>query len=707
MTLSTEDRSARHDNCSAGYAGIFSLSVATALLAPSIAWAQAEIPVTDLSNETPVDLGTLVMTATGFEQNVENAPASISVVPAEALEGERFTDLTDALNGVQGVVTTGIANEDDIFIRGLPGEYTLILVDGRRQGTRESRTNGSSGFEQSFVPPPAAIERIEIVRGPMSSLYGSDSIGGVINIITKPVADSWTGEITVGTDMPEDDDFGDEQTLSFYASGPLIGERLGLQIWGRKLDRDGSEVEGAEFEADEHDVTGRLTFAATPDHRFYAEYGTTELDNTEPNALGFRKYSRDHAAIGYDGYVAGWGIDMDLQRETGERTIFARETTDLAFAEDLRSPEIETTVFDLSAARQLEFRGFHTVTVGYQRIDAELTDQNPGTGIESDEIFDIGQQALYLEDEWRLTPRFALTGGVRLNRHDEYDDTWTPRLYAVLNATDALTVKGGVSTGFKAPNIREVAPGYLYTTGGGGCLLDPTSAQPCGVIVGDPDLKAETSTNYELGVLYGQDRWSFGATYFHNELDDKIANARVFNDDGSYALLPQDPRYTLFYHYNIGEAEIDGVELTASWQPTDRIALRGTYTYTDSEQLNGDYVGLPLARTPEHLASLRVDYETALAGLDLWGAATYHGTEVNAGFRIGEDGSAITNDEGEILARKYGAYTLLDAGLSYEVTDNVSLNGAIYDLLDEEIAADEFGTVRAGRSLWLGATTRF
>src|SRR5690606_12674404 len=127
----------------------------------------------------------LVVTAAGFEQNVKDALASITEITREELEKGAFNDLTDALKEVQGVTVTGAANENDILIRGLPGNYTLILVDGKRQNTRNSRPNGSSGLEQSFIPPISAIERIEIVRGPMSSLYGSDAMGGVINIITR------------------------------------------------------------------------------------------------------------------------------------------------------------------------------------------------------------------------------------------------------------------------------------------------------------------------------------------------------------------------------------------------------------------------------------------------------------------------------------------------------------------------------------------
>lgn len=661
----------------------------------------------DVSGEAPVFLGTIVVTASGFEQNVAEAPASISVVPGEDLVNEQVTDLSDALRGVQGVVTTGTANEDDIYIRGLPGEYTLILVDGRRQGTRESRVNGSSGYEQSFIPPAAAIERIEVVRGPMSSLYGSDAIGGVINIITKPVPDEWGGEVTASTSLPEDDAFGAEQQLGFYAGGPLLADRLGLQVWGRGLDRDGSDVEGADYEGDQGDLTGRLTWRAAPGHTLYAEAGRTTIEEEAQDALSRRKNTREHLAFGYDGTLAGWTLDLDLQRETGERTNFERASTDLAFTEDARSPRIETTILDAKATRSLAFHGLHTLTLGTQIIDSVLTDQNPGTGIEEDQEFQIAQGAIFVEDEWRIVPSFALTAGLRLNRHEEYDDTFTPRLYGVWQATPSLTVKGGVSTGFKAPDIREIAPGYLYTTGGGGCVLDPTAAQPCGVIVGDPDLEAETSTNYELGVLYGTDRLSLGATYFHNEIRDKITNARVFDAEGSFAVYPDDPRYTLFYHYNIGEARIRGLELTGDWKPTDRLALRATYTYTDSEQLNGDYEGYPLARTPEHLASLRLDYETRIDGLDLWGLAAYHGEEQNVGLRVGENGEAITNDEGVVVGRTYGAYATVDLGVSYDVSESVTLSAAIYNVLDETIEESEFGTTRAGRSLWLGTTARF
>ncbi|HUD31741.1 MAG TPA: TonB-dependent receptor plug domain-containing protein [Variovorax sp.] len=107
-----------------------------------------------------------------------------------------FRDLTDALRDVEGVAVTGIANESETSIRGMPGEYTPILVEG------------SAGMEQSFIPPAEAIERIEVVRGPMSSLYGSDAIGGVINIIARKVPSTWSGSVNLDHTAQQPEDHG-------------------------------------------------------------------------------------------------------------------------------------------------------------------------------------------------------------------------------------------------------------------------------------------------------------------------------------------------------------------------------------------------------------------------------------------------------------------------------------------------------------------
>src|SRR5690606_15164604 len=134
-------------------------------------------------------LGDTVVSAAGYEQKITDAPASISVVSGEELQKKRYSNLAQALEDVEGIDVrqgTGKTGGLNISIRGLPSDYTLILIDGRRQNTAGNVTpNGFNETSTSFMPPLSAIERIEVIRGPMSTLYGSDAMGGVVNIITK------------------------------------------------------------------------------------------------------------------------------------------------------------------------------------------------------------------------------------------------------------------------------------------------------------------------------------------------------------------------------------------------------------------------------------------------------------------------------------------------------------------------------------------
>ena len=136
--------------------------------------------------------------------------------------------------------------------------------------------------------------------------------------------------------------------------------------------------------------------------------------------------------------------------------------------------------------------------------------------------------------------------------------------------------------------------------------------------------------------------------------------------------------------------------------------MRATYTYTDSEQKSGTYEGLPLTRTPAHMASLRADWYTPIPGLDAWARIIYHGDEINAGARIGSNGTPYkTNADGDVIAYKYDAYTMLDVGASYQINDSLTLNGAIYNLADVRIDSADYNTVAEGRRLWLGLTASF
>lgn len=660
--------------------------------------------------QEPDRLGPIVVTATGFEQNVAEAPASITVVTREELEKGVFRDLTDALREVQGVTVTGPANEADIHIRGLPGSYTLILVDGKRQGTRDARPNGSAGYEQSFIPPLAAIDRIEIVRGPMSSLYGSDAMGGVINIITRKVAREWGGEFTLDGTLQEHRDSGDSGQASFYVSGPAIEDTLGLQLWGRAYARGEDDFTGGITSAREVDMGGKMVFTPNEAHDFEIGAGFARVRRqAEPNYTlesdaDARRTDHDrwNWSAGHTGRWDGFTTEFHVTQEWGQRTTYDRDVAG-NFIDNPRAPLIRNTVVEGKVTVPYDLLGAHVSVIGGQFQNAKLTDQNPGRRTQEDETFSINQWALFAEDEWELFDRFVLTTGLRLDHHEVYGSHVSPRIYGVWEPIDRFFVKGGVSTGFRTPEIRQIAPGYAYTTGGRGCTYGPDGT--CGIILANPDLEPEKSTSYEFGLLWEGHQFDVGATFFWTEFRDKIANALVLDSNGDPARWDEDPNYRLWRHFNIDDARIRGVEFAATWRPINTLSLRGTYTYTDSEQLTGDFAGFPLARTPEHAATVGADWTTPIKGLEANATMEFHGSEIAGGARLGSNGQPVFINGVE--GKKYESYALFNVGASYALNDSTTLRASVYNLFDKSVGATDFNTIQDGRRLWLGVTTKF
>lgn len=199
--------------------------------------AAAESPLIELNN--------LVVSAAGFEQKVADAPASVTVIERKHLQAKPYHGLAEALRDVEGVdIGSGTDKNGNVSIalRGLPPEYTLILIDGRRQsdvGDIGPNNFGNSQF--MYMPPLSAIERIEVVRGPMSTLYGADAIGGVINIITRKVADKWSGSFGSSLTVQESSQYGNDRKTEFHVSGPLVKDLVGLSLRGSLYDREASD----------------------------------------------------------------------------------------------------------------------------------------------------------------------------------------------------------------------------------------------------------------------------------------------------------------------------------------------------------------------------------------------------------------------------------------------------------------------------------
>ena len=226
----------RHRRCVSVSRTVLNTALLTALSAPAF----ADVAVTG----APQTLDTVVVTASGFEQKITDAPASISVITQEQLTKRPYMTLLDAVRDLEGVdvgETRDKTGQGSISMRGMGSDYTLILINGRRQNNHgDIYPNNFGGNQFNHIPPLDAIERIEVIRGPASTLYGADAMGGVINIITKRTLDRWSGSVTVARTFETDDQFGDDSTADLYVTGPLLPGVLNLSARASWYDRDAS-----------------------------------------------------------------------------------------------------------------------------------------------------------------------------------------------------------------------------------------------------------------------------------------------------------------------------------------------------------------------------------------------------------------------------------------------------------------------------------
>ncbi len=623
-------------------------------------------------------LGAVTVTAAGHAQQLEDAPASISVITREQIEQRYYQDATDALRDVPGVTITGGGSGDrgnDIVIRGMPSSYTLILVDGKPVSTRETRPNGSAGFEQDWLPPLQAIERIEVVRGPMSTLYGSDAIGGVINVITRKVDREWGGSLQLDTIIQDDSRSGDIQKGNFSLSGPLLEDTLGLQLYGSAYSRQEDRFVDGYEEKKMNSLNARLSFTPTDNQDWILEASRTNqrrrsLIGYSAPATGCRggctdsdnEFSREAFSLSHTGRWDFGTTDTYVQREEAEN--------------ETREMEITNTSAKTSLVLPL---GDHMLTLGANAEKEELSDNTSNRISDRTEV-DATQWAVFAEDEWMLPGNVSVTGGVRLDDDENYGSHVSPRLYGVWGFAPRWTLKGGVSTGFRSPSLREITPDWGQVSRGGN-------------IYGNPDLEPETSLNKELGLYFNAGRpLQASVTVFHNDFEDKITRVACpisICTDGPNQ-FGSDPTYRV----NVDEAITRGVEAALSTNIARVLDITLSYTYTDSEQKSGEYKGEPLNQIPKHLASLQADWR-ATDVLSPWLTVRYRG----------EESQPVTGPSSSSIVAP--SNTLVDAGLAFRLNRNATLNTGIYNVADKEIFQDEYGYVEDGRRYWLGMRVSF
>ncbi len=690
----------------------------------------AEVPSTIQANEE------VVVTASGFQQRITQAPASISLIPRAKIEENRGNALPEVLRDVEGVdigASVDKAGSQSINIRGMGADYTLVLIDGRRQNSAGNVTpNAFNGTAFNFMPPLSAIERVEVVRGPVSTLYGSDAMGGVVNIITRKVGESWGGTVSLDATYQLNDEFGHTGGGSFYVNGPLAGDWLGLALRGAFRNREASELKYVNVNGDEVIITGfngrsatrsrvwqlggRLNFVLHEDHDLWLDATLTrQWYNNDESQMGTAtaaggyadalEFNRDEFVLAHTWRLGFGELDSTLSHGTTE-TLGRIVPPGVPGAGDPRALEASNTIFDTKLTVALEN---HIFTIGGQYWDAEMED-----GVAA-ELFQHTQWALFAEDEWTLLDGLALTVGGRYDNHSKFGGHFSPRAYLVWNATDDLVVKGGVSQGFKTPRLDQIASGIVGFGGQGTIPL-----------LGSPNLKPETSTSYEIGVYYDSGSWFRGnITAFFNQFDDKIAAGTPLANCAFGLTLAQYqaaqpfasgcydagffPRSATFgQNVNVDKAETKGVEINTRFLISDAWTLSLNYTFTESEQKSGASAGLPLTDTPRHMVNGNLRWE-ATDDLSVWVRGEYRSKRFRG---VGAARDALGD---------YKEQTIISLGGSYRVTESARINLTIYNLFDQDFTNrlpyntnpttvaydDEYAISEEPRRIWLSVSYDF
>ncbi|MFT4171078.1 MAG: TonB-dependent receptor [Rhodocyclaceae bacterium] len=608
-------------------------------------------------------LDDVVVTASGTEQTVRDAPASISVITRDDLEKKPIQELAEMLGTVPGVTLNRAGNQvPGVQMRGLNAAYTLILIDGKRVNATSAMFRGND-YDSGWVPSDE-IERIEVVRGPMSSLYGSDAIGGVVNIITRKIGKRWHGSIRQDVVLSEDAATGDTYAGTLSASGPLIADVLGLRVYAGYDKRDAGDATANSTGLDSMPkisnryASTRLSWTPGNRHDVIADYDYSYRDHAgfpmRRNALSLKHSGR------YDFGSSEINLYADeIRNKVG--TVSGQTNPNKSNTETLDGK----LSVPWEAARQL-------LTGGGEIRRERLYDPTnlaglPGTpGYGEDPTTTVRQYALFLEDEFTLLESLKLTLGDRYDRHENFGGNHSPRAYLVYHLNDAVSFKGGWARAFRAPTLLQNSPSWGSPSCGSltnGCY-----------IIGSQDLKPETATSKELGVQADFGRWGGGVTLFRTDLSNMID---ITSRTASAALAPSYSNFVgflpdgrpIFAYQNINKVRTEGAEvgfnatLAAPWR------LRANYTYVHARNRSGA-IELPLPYRPENVANLTLDWQ-ASAALSLSATARYNGKQF---INVPSNGQNMVSK---------ADYTVADLTAAYVIDKTFTLRGGILNVANK------------------------
>ncbi len=498
----------------------------------------------------PMDI--IVSTATRYEQPLSNVGSSISVISADDLKAAQITFLQDALTTTPGVSINqngSFGGLSSLRIRG--AKQVTILIDGV-QVNDPSTTDGSANFANYDVN---AVDHIEILRGPQSILYGSDAMGGVINVITKSGEDGFGGNGFL--------EGGSYNTVNGGVNIYGGDQKLHYSLSARSIRSDGIS------KADEND--GNTEQDAYRNISLHSKLSATLSENLKSTIIA--RFSKTYSEFDDFGPIDGDKIDHSTDYLLASRSQLDlldgkfKNTLSFEYSHSLRENEaalIKTEV-GKGARLNIDYFGHYQIddrfgfSVGLQHEETKATSV-------SSQKFNI--DSIVSEISLQAIDHLTITAGGRYDHHNQFGGTITPRITAAYYMEDTGTkIFSNWAEGFKAPSIFQLT--YI-------CSF-------CGLTAPNITLKPEETTGWEIG--FEQDIMGkniiIGATYFKQNIKNLI-----------------DFSFTAGYD-NIARAKTNGLELFIDADINDAISLNAHYTYTNAKDAD---TGNPLPRVPKNTA---------------------------------------------------------------------------------------------------------